>query len=151
MNRKGFTLIELIIVMAIIGLLAAIAIPQLTNTKERAHIAAMRSDLRNLVTVEESYFADSQKYSANLGGADRVASAGRAPPRGGWLTLRARRLPPIPNTPLAPDRYPAARRHSASLLRAKPPKGGDAESRGYSGSRIRHCSPGRQRRIAGGP
>src|SRR5437016_14608239 len=75
MNRKGFTLIELIIVMAIIGLLAAIAIPQLTNTKERAHIAAMRSDLRNLVTVEESYFADSQKYYAKLGAVYRVSAA----------------------------------------------------------------------------
>ncbi len=79
MNRKGFTLIELIIVMAIIGLLAAIAIPQLTNTKERAHIAAMRSDLRNLVTVEESYFADSQKYSTNLGAAYRVSAGNEMP------------------------------------------------------------------------
>src|SRR5438552_19140538 len=79
MNRKGFTLIELIIVMAIIGLLAAIAIPQLTNTKERAHIAAMRSDLRNLVTVEESYFADSQKYSANMGAAYRLSAGNEMP------------------------------------------------------------------------
>ena len=88
MKRKGFTLIELLIVMAIIGLLAAIAIPQLTNTKERAHIAAMRSDLRNLVTVEESYFADSQKYSANLGAAYRVSAGNEMPTitttRDGW-------------------------------------------------------------------
>jgi len=64
MNRKGFTLIELLIVVVIIGLLAAIAIPKFANTRSKAYIAAMKSDLRNLVTAEESYFADSIKYSA---------------------------------------------------------------------------------------
>src|SRR5207244_6131985 len=53
MKAKGFTLIELLIVMALIGLLATIAIPRLANTKERAPLAAMKSDLRNLVTVQE--------------------------------------------------------------------------------------------------
>jgi len=63
MNRKGFTLIELLIVVVIIGILAAIAIPKFANTKEKAYIASMKSDLRNLVTAEEAYFADSVKYS----------------------------------------------------------------------------------------
>jgi len=63
MNRKGFTLIELLIVVVIIGILAAIAIPKFANTKEKAYIASMKSDLRNLVTAEEAYFADSIKYS----------------------------------------------------------------------------------------
>lgn len=66
-NRKGFTLIELLIVVVIIGILAAIAIPKFANTKEKAYIASMKSDLRNLVTAEEAYFADSIAYSANLG------------------------------------------------------------------------------------
>src|SRR5438552_18529403 len=64
MNRKGFALIELLIVVVIIGILAAIAIPKFANTKAKAHIASMKSDLRNLVTAEEAYFADSVKYSA---------------------------------------------------------------------------------------
>ena len=64
MNSKGFTLIELLIVVVIIGLLAAIAIPKFANTRSKAYIAAMKSDLRNLVTAEESFFADSIKYSA---------------------------------------------------------------------------------------
>src|SRR5471032_789207 len=60
--RKGFTLIELLIVVVIIGILAAIAIPKFANTKTKAYTAAMKSDLRNLVTAEESFFADSTKY-----------------------------------------------------------------------------------------
>jgi prepilin-type N-terminal cleavage/methylation domain-containing protein len=63
MNRTGFTLIELLIVIVIIGLLAAIAIPKFSNTKEKAYIASMKSDLRNLVTAEEAYFADSTAYT----------------------------------------------------------------------------------------
>lgn len=62
-NRKGFTLIELLIVVVIIGILAAIAIPKFANTKQKAYQAAMKSDLRNLVTAEESFFADSTFYS----------------------------------------------------------------------------------------
>ena len=61
-NRQGFTLIELLIVVVIIGILAAIAIPKFANTKEKAYVAAMKSDLRNLVTAQEAYFAD----NANL-------------------------------------------------------------------------------------
>jgi type IV pilus assembly protein PilA len=70
--RKGFTLIELLIVVVIIGILAAIAIPKFANTKEKAYLASMKSDLRNMVTTEEAYFADNQLYIAgvasNIGG-----------------------------------------------------------------------------------
>lgn len=63
-TRKGFTLIELLIVVVIIGILAAIAIPKFANTKEKAYLASMKSDLRNMATTEESYFADNQVYIA---------------------------------------------------------------------------------------
>ena len=63
-TRKGFTLIELLIVVVIIGILAAIAIPKFANTKEKAYLASMKSDLRNMATTEESYFADNQVYTA---------------------------------------------------------------------------------------
>src|ERR1051326_6099628 len=74
MNRKGFTLIELLIVVVIIGILAAIAIPKFANTKEKAYLASMKSDLRNLITAEEAYFADSVKYTSNLGTAFNTTS-----------------------------------------------------------------------------
>src|SRR5438876_6081973 len=82
MNRKGFTLIELLIVVVIIGILAAIAIPKFANTKEKAYIASMKSDLRNLVTAEEAYFADSVKYTAayGAGGVNFVQSTGNTTP-----------------------------------------------------------------------
>ena len=80
MNRKGFTLIELLIVVVIIGILAAIAIPKFANTKEKAYLASMKSDLRNLITAEEAYFADSVKYTSNLGTAYNTTSGvGTAP------------------------------------------------------------------------
>jgi type IV pilus assembly protein PilA len=63
--RKGFTLIELLIVVVIIGILAAIAIPKFATTKEKAYIASMKSDLRNLATAEEAYFSDQEVYSSD--------------------------------------------------------------------------------------
>ena len=62
-TRKGFTLIELLIVVVIIGILAAIAIPKFANTKEKAYLASMKSDLRNMATVQEGYFSDYQVYT----------------------------------------------------------------------------------------
>ena len=61
-NKKGFTLIELLIVVVIIGILAAIAIPKFAGTKSKAYVAAMKSDLKNLVTAQESYFSDFSTY-----------------------------------------------------------------------------------------
>ena len=57
-NRKGFTLIELLVVVVIIGLLASIAIPKFAATKDKAKMASVRSDLRNILTAQEAYFAD---------------------------------------------------------------------------------------------
>jgi len=65
MNRKGFTLIELLIVVVIIGILAAIAIPKFANTKQKAIVASMKSDLRNLVTAQEAFFSDNNDYAGN--------------------------------------------------------------------------------------
>jgi prepilin-type N-terminal cleavage/methylation domain-containing protein len=65
-SRRGFTLIELLIVVVIIGILASIAIPKFVNTKEKAYIASMKSDLRNLATAEEAFLFDSLTYTTSL-------------------------------------------------------------------------------------
>jgi type IV pilus assembly protein PilA len=75
-NRKGFTLIELLIVVVIIGILAAIAIPKFANTKEKAYVAAMKSDLKNLATAQEAYFSDGQTYTTALSTAQFAPSTG---------------------------------------------------------------------------
>ncbi len=64
-HRNGFTLIELMVVTVIIGILAAIAIPKFSSTKNKAYNAAMKSDLRNLVTIEEEYFYDNTTYTTD--------------------------------------------------------------------------------------
>ncbi len=84
-DQKGFTLIELMIVIAIIGILAAIAIPQFASYRQRGVRASMVSDARNIATELEAFFADNQTYTnvnisaggtATLGGRTLKASSG---------------------------------------------------------------------------
>jgi prepilin-type N-terminal cleavage/methylation domain-containing protein len=62
----GFTLVEIIIVVAIIGLLATIAIPKFTSSRDKALVTAMKSDLRNLLTQQEGRMADSGSYATSF-------------------------------------------------------------------------------------
>jgi type IV pilus assembly protein PilA len=65
-SRPAFTLIELLIVVVIIGILAAIAVPRFAATKGKASLASIKSDLEQLTTAEEGYFYDSASYTTNL-------------------------------------------------------------------------------------
>ena len=63
-KKKGFTIIELLIVVSIIAILAAIAIPQFSAYRIKGCNSAAQSDLKNIVTSEEAYFVDNQVYQA---------------------------------------------------------------------------------------
>ena len=64
-SERGFTLIELLIVVVILGILTAMAIPKFSNTKDRATVSQMKSDLRNMVTAQEAYAADNNNAYYN--------------------------------------------------------------------------------------
>ena len=64
--RAGFTLLELLICVVIMGLLAALAIPRFANTTGKANLAAVRSDLHNLITAQEGYFHEHHAYAPTL-------------------------------------------------------------------------------------
>ena len=61
---QGFTLIELLVVIIIIGILAAIAIPVFLSQRQKGWDAAVKSDLRNAATAEETYLTENSVYTA---------------------------------------------------------------------------------------
>ena len=64
--NRGFTLIELMIVIGIIGILAAIAIPQFSVYRTRSYNSASMNDLRNVANAQEAYYVDHGKYTGIL-------------------------------------------------------------------------------------
>ncbi|MBI1388478.1 MAG: prepilin-type N-terminal cleavage/methylation domain-containing protein [bacterium] len=62
MRRSAFTLIELLIVVAIIGILAAIAVPNFMNAQIRAKVSRAQSEMRSISTALESFFIDNNGY-----------------------------------------------------------------------------------------
>jgi prepilin-type N-terminal cleavage/methylation domain-containing protein len=77
-NREGFTLIEMLIVVVIIGILAAIALPKFGTTRNRAFYSTVQSDLTNLRNVQETYYqtSGSFSYASDLSDLDFEPSSG---------------------------------------------------------------------------
>ena len=74
-RRRGFTLIELVVVVTVTGMLAAIAIPRFNNMKQKANVATMQTALKNLGQAEETFFAEHGVYTAALDSLNFTPSA----------------------------------------------------------------------------
>jgi len=64
--ERGFTLLELLVVTAIVGILASIAIPQYARYRASGYDSSVASTVRNVATGEEGYFAVHQEYAADV-------------------------------------------------------------------------------------
>jgi len=86
--QKAFTLIELLIVVAIIAILAAIAVPNFLEAQVRAKVSRAKADMRSVKTGLESYFVDNNRYMTDINGAPTDARFTTADDEFvGWIQL----------------------------------------------------------------
>jgi prepilin-type N-terminal cleavage/methylation domain-containing protein len=101
LTARGFTLIELLIAMVLLALLIAIALNSMGRARDKVYVAAVQTDLRNLVTAQENFFAASDEVADGPRYSDSLEELDFQPSRGvemqiseegmGW-TARARHV-----------------------------------------------------------
>lgn len=118
LKLSGFTIVELLIVIVVIAILAAISIVAYNGIQERARFAAMRSDLSSLNKAIQLYFAEKGSYPITLGGTGVPCSTGTTSVWCGWDQSMGDGLVPglIPNfTPSTPQ-LPASNANGDTYL-----------------------------------
>lgn len=75
-KQKGFTLIELLVVIAILGLLSTLAVVSLNNARQKSRDARRLSDVKQMQTALELYYADANGYPAAITTGDAIAYSG---------------------------------------------------------------------------
>jgi prepilin-type N-terminal cleavage/methylation domain-containing protein len=95
--ERAFTLIELLIVVAIIAILASIAVPNFLEAQTRAKVAATQADMRTLATALEAYHVDNNRYPSRTASLDVFSTSFRIFPDG---TVRFRDLTQL-TTPIS--------------------------------------------------
>ena len=72
-NHHGFTLLELLVVVSIVGILASIAIPQYAAYRARGYDSIVETQVRNVATSQEAYYVTNNSYAANFSDLDDLS------------------------------------------------------------------------------